>query len=123
MVAQMPTTCPWHAGLYSRKTTNVHNAGWGHGFMRAPTEMVELRDRAATALIHFHAHIFVDPADVAGTTPAWKEFYALITDTFKDHKCAWSPLFCIQAGWLQARDRSCLSTELQHMHDNHTHVA
>ena len=63
--------------------------------MGAPAEMVELRDRAATSLIHFHAHIFVDPADVGGTTPAWKEFYALIADTFKDQKCAWGPCFCI----------------------------
>ena len=65
-------------------------AGWGQGPFGTPAEMAALRDRAAAALIHFHAHIFVDPADVAGSTPAWKEFYALIADTFKDHKCAWA---------------------------------
>ena len=48
---------------------------------------MELRDRAAASLVHFHAHIYVDPADVAGTTPAWKEFYGRIAATFKDHKC------------------------------------
>ena len=51
-------------------------------------EMVALRDKAAESLVHFHAHVFVDPADVAGTTPAWKDFYARCADTFKGHKCA-----------------------------------
>ena len=65
-------------------------AAWGHFLFAATDEMVDLRDRAAASLVHFHAHVFVDPADVAGTTPAWKDFYARCADTFKDQKCALS---------------------------------
>lgn len=65
--------------------------------------MVELRDKAAASLVHFHAHVFVDPADVAGSMPAWKDFYERIAAAFKDHKCASGRLFGIEQVLLRAR--------------------
>jgi hypothetical protein len=65
--------------------------GWGKGFLAVPAELAALRDTAAESLIHFHAHVFVDPANVEGSTPGWKAFYDCIADTFKDDKCVCFP--------------------------------
>lgn len=76
---------PADAPMGTKEALNPSKA-WGHFLFAATDEMVALRDKAAASLVHFHAHVFVDPADVAGTTPAWKEFYARCAAAFKDHR-------------------------------------
>lgn len=55
-------------------------------FFAIPAELAAMRDAAAESLVHFHAHVFADPADVAGSTPAWRAFYDAIGQAFKDDR-------------------------------------